>query len=78
MEKVTESMKKGYLLLINFDDSNEKYEELYDPDLREFNGYYMLSPFMWRPKTFQTKECWENHIQHNKDIKLNFEFSVIL
>ena len=76
---VMETMLKGLNLILNFDDCCLKYEELFDPDIKEFYGNQMLSHSMWKPKFFSQTKCWQAHLKtKTTEAKLdkNFKFLV--
>jgi hypothetical protein len=72
------AMIKGYYLVLNFDDCSVKYEELFDPEIKEFYGNMLLSPFLWTPNVFSQYRCFQNHVKNRTDLKLhpNFKFIV--
>lgn len=75
----TPAFTKGLFLVLNFDDCAVKYEELFDPDIKEFHGKMMLSPFIWTPSLFSQPKCWNSHLDtRTTDLKLdkNFKFLV--
>jgi len=63
---------------LNFDECVEKYEDLFDPNIREFYGKSMFSSFMWTPKIFSEENCWQNHMSLNHDLKLDSNFRFIV
>jgi hypothetical protein len=75
---VISAMTKGYALILNFDDCKVKYEELFDPDIKEFYGNMLLSPYMWTPSVFSQTKCWQSHLKNQSELKLdkNFKFAV--
>lgn len=74
---VEECMNEGKNLFLNFDDCCIKYEELFDPDIKEFYGNSMLSPFLWTPQVFCQEKCWHNHLNNtNYKLDKNFKFIV--
>jgi hypothetical protein len=76
---VVEAMTKGLFLILNFDDCATRYTELFDPDIKEFHGKFMLSPFLWTPNLFSQPKCWQSHLNTKKtELKLdkNFKFVV--
>jgi hypothetical protein len=77
-KEVVEAVTKGLYLILNFDDCSVKYTELFDPDIKEFYGKMMLSPFMWTPSLFSQTKCWQSHLKNNNEFKLdkNFKFLV--
>lgn len=76
-QSVTEAMSQGLFLILNFDDCKEKYEYIYDPDIREFYGNMMLSPFMWNPSLFFQQKCSNAHLNNRPDLKLDKNFKLI-
>jgi hypothetical protein len=76
-QNVTEAMNQGYVLVLNFDDCKEKYEYTYDPDIREFYGNMMLSPFMWNPSLFSQPKCNGAHLNNRTDLKMDKNFKLI-
>ena len=62
---------------MNFDDCKEKYEYTYDPDIREFYGNMMLSPFMWNPSLFFQPKCSNAHLNNRPDLKMDKNFKLI-
>jgi hypothetical protein len=71
-------MTKGKFLVLNFDDCAVKYEELFDPDLKELYGNMLLSPYMWTPHVFSQNKCWSNHLKNRIDLKLHNDFRFML
>lgn len=71
-------MSKGKHMFLNFDECSIKFEELFDPDIKEFYGNSMLSPFIWSPLIFSQEKCWHHHLSQNTDLKFdkNFRFLV--
>lgn len=65
-------------LVLNFDDCSIKYEELYDPDIKELYGNSMFSPFMWTPQIFNQEEYWHHHMSQKPDLKLDKNFKFIV
>lgn len=65
-------------MILNFDDCAIKYDDLFDPDIKEFYGNSMLSSFMWTPNLFSQQKCWQNHLSDKHDLKYekNFKFVV--
>ena len=76
-QSVTEAMSQGLFLFLNFDDCKEKYEYTYDPDIREFYGNMMLSPFMWNPSLFFQPKCSNAHLNNRPDLKMDKNFKLI-
>ena len=76
-QSVTEAMSQGLFLFLNFDDCKEKYEFTYDPDIREFYGNMMLSPFMWNPSLFFQPKCSNAHLNNRPDLKMDKNFKLI-
>jgi hypothetical protein len=78
-ELVLPCLLEGLYLVLNFDDCSFKYEELFDPDIKEFYGKKMLSPFMWTPIKF-AENCWQSHLNYYKDsnCKLNKNFKFVV
>jgi hypothetical protein len=74
---VEECISKGKNLFLNFDDCSIKYEELFDPDIKEFYGDLMLSPYIWAPQVFSQEKCWHQHLSQNTDIKYDKNFKFI-
>ena len=74
---VTEAMTKGFFLILNFDDCKENYEYNFDPDIREFYGIMMLSPFMWNPELFIKDKCANAHLGNRDDLKIDKNFKFI-
>ncbi len=81
-EIVEESLVKGHVLILNFDDCRIKYEELFDPDIKEFYGKMMLSQFMWTPEMFSQQNCWKSHMDlmgnHEIEHPLNKNFKFVV
>jgi hypothetical protein len=75
---VVDAITKGAKLILNFDECRIKYEELFDPDLKEFYGNMMLSPFMWTPNVFSQTKCWQSHLKNKSDLKLDKNFKFIV
>lgn len=75
---VTETITRGLYLVLNFDDCSIRYDEVFDPDINEFYGKMMLSPFMWTPALFAHPKCWQSHLNNNSELKFdkNFKFLV--
>lgn len=75
---VEECMSKGQNMFLNFDDCSIKFEELFDPDIKEFYGNSMLSPFIWTPQIFSQEKCWHHHLSQNIDLKFDKNFKFIV
>ncbi len=75
---VVEAITKGLYLILNFDDCSIKYEELFDPDIKEFYGKMMLSPFMWTPNLFAQPKCSQSHLKNISELKLDKNFKFIV
>ena len=74
-----ESITRGQFLILNFDDCAVKYDELFDPDIKEFYGKMMLSPFMWTPSLFSQPKCWQSHLSTKQtEMKLDKNFKFIV
>ncbi|MCQ2818554.1 MAG: hypothetical protein MJ252_14895 [archaeon] len=73
---VTEAMTKGLYLILNFDDCKENYTFPFDPDIREFYGLMMLSPYMWNPSMFKDK-CASAHLNNRRDLKMDKNFKLV-
>ena len=71
-------MTHGLYLILNFDDCAVKYEELFDPELKEFYGNMLLSDVMWTPDIFFQHKTWFNHLKKREDIKLHYNFKFIV
>jgi hypothetical protein len=63
---------------LNFDDCGVKYDELFDPDIKEFYSHNQLSPFMWTPNIFNKKECWQSHVRSKTEFKIDYNFKFIV
>jgi len=74
---ITESFSKGSTLLINFDDCSVKYEELFDPDLKEFYSPNMMSPMMFTPRDFANPKVWSEHFK-GKTLTYDKNFMMLL
>jgi hypothetical protein len=74
---VVEAMTRGQYLVLNFDDCSVKYEELFDPDIKEFYGNGMLSPFMWTPNMFFQTTTWQSHLKQSTEKRLDKGFKFI-
>jgi hypothetical protein len=74
---VVDAMTKGLYLILNFDDCSIKYEELFDPDIKELYGNTQLSPFMWTPSVFFQTKCWQAHLKKS-EMKLDKNFKFIV
>jgi hypothetical protein len=77
-EKFMDAFINGKLLILNFDDCQETYNNLFDPSIKEIYGNYMFNPLMWTPKTFFEGENFLNHVHGNKDFKLHENFRFIV
>lgn len=75
---VVDAITKGAKLILNFDDCRTKYEELFDPDIKEFYGNMMLSPFMWTPNVFSQMKCWQSHLKKKPELKLDKNYKFIV
>jgi len=65
-------------MFLNFDECSIKFEELFDPDIKEFYGNSMLSPFIWSPQVFFQEKCWHHHLSQNINLKLDKNFRFIV
>ncbi len=63
---------------MNFDDCSIRYEDSFDPDIKEFYGKSMLSSFMWTPNIFSQQKCWFNHLGLNPDSRYDKNFKFIV
>jgi hypothetical protein len=77
-EKFMDAFTNGKLLILNFDDCQEVYNNLFNPSIKEIYGNYMFNPLMWTPKTFFEGENFLSHVHGNKDLKLNENFKFIV
>jgi len=75
---VEEAIYKGLYLVLNFDDCALKYDDLFDPDIKEFYGNSMLSSFMWTPNLFSQTKCWQNHLSLKSDMKYDKNYKFIV
>ena len=74
---VTEAASKGLFLVLNFDDCDLEYDELFDPDIKEFYAPLGLSNFIFTPKNFCQKECIQSHFNKPGFVfDKNFKFVV--
>jgi len=65
-------------MILNFDDCSIKYDDSFDPDIKEFYGNSMLSSFMWTPHLFSQHKCWQNHLSMKSDMKYDKHFKFIV
>lgn len=68
----------GKSLIINFDDCGVKYEELYDPEIKEFYCPAVLSELMWKPQVFMLEKNWNHHMNDRNDIKLDHGYQFLI
>jgi hypothetical protein len=74
---VTEAALKGLYLILNFDDCADEYNELSDPDIKEFYAPFGLSNFIFTPKNFLQKECIQSHFNRPGFVfDRNFKFII--
>ena len=71
-------MTKGIPLVLNFDDCCLKYEEVFDPDIKEFYANFQLSPYLWKPEEFKKQKCWQNHFKNNLQYRLHKDFKFLV
>ena len=72
---------KGGLFIINIDDSDVEYEELYDPDLREFYNSDMFPSQILERKNLKIYEVFKKVLkgtEFESTKKLNPDFKVII
>ena len=76
MSKIIEDcIIKGLTLLINFVDCCIKYEELFDPDIKEFYAPNLFSPLMFSQKDFAITKNIQEHFRGKKiTFDKNFRF----
>jgi len=52
---VVETLKNGDIFIINLDETEENYEEIFYPDIREFYDPEGLTPQMWSRNEMERK-----------------------
>ncbi len=67
-EIIVTALCHGDILLLNLDDSPVPYEELFDPDIREFYGVRRVPPQIWRKQDMLRKEAWESYMGRMPDL----------
>ena len=65
-------------MILNFDDCTIKYDDLFDPDIKEYYGNSMLSSFIWTPYLFSQQKCWQNHLSNKLELKYDKNFKFIV
>ena len=76
-ENITEAVTKGLYLALNFDDCSLNYDELFDPDIKEFYAPCGFSNFIFTPKDFMQKECYQSHFDKTGFVfDKNFRFII--
>lgn len=59
MEKALKA-ETGSFFVLNLDDTNVKYEEMSDPDLKEFYGADAFLPQLWSTSDIGRKDLWDS------------------
>eukprot|EP00742_Colponemidia_sp_Colp-10_P002680 GILJ01002864.1.p1 GENE.GILJ01002864.1~~GILJ01002864.1.p1 ORF type:complete len:425 (-),score=55.84 GILJ01002864.1:89-1312(-) len=79
-EKVARALSDGGLLLLNLDDSEVEYTEVYDPDLYELYNPCWFPKKIWQPDAMKNKEVWRKVLGVESDdpveISPNYKFGV--
>ena len=47
-------------MILSVDDTEQKFTELYDPNIKEFYGINALPQQIWTPSEMIKKELWES------------------
>ena len=77
-KKFIDAMTNGKFLILNFDDCQIQYDELFDPDLKEIYGNFMFTPLMWQPQKFAEPANFSAHVHGRRDLKYNPNFKFIV
>lgn len=77
-KKFIDAMTNGKFLILNFDDCQIQYDELFNPDLKEIYGNFMFSPLMWEPLKFAEPSIFSAHVFGRRDLKFNPNFKFIV
>lgn len=77
-KKFIDAMTNGKFLILNFDDCQIQYDELFDPDLKEITGNFMFTPLMWQPQKFAEPANFSSHVHGRRDLKFNPNFKFIV
>lgn len=67
-ETVVNALTHGDVLVLNLDDSSVPYEELFDPDIREFYGVRRFPAQMWSREEMLRRETWDSYMGVLPDI----------
>ena len=63
--------------MLNLDDSAIKYEEMFDPDIKEFYGMNAIPPQIWEPQVLIQKELLQSYLQDHTAMTPNTPYFVI-
>jgi hypothetical protein len=63
--------------LLNLDDSAIKYEEMFDPDIKEFYGMNAIPPQIWEPQVLIQKELLQCYLQDHTAMTPNAPYFVM-
>lgn len=55
-------MKAGGILLLNIDDSDAAYNDLYDPEFGSMFGGRLVYQNMWTPESMLQKKMWSSYV----------------
>ena len=72
-----ECVNKGLNFVLNFDDCAVKYEELFDPDIKEFYSRGSFSPVMFSPREFASPKFFQEHFKE-KNIVFDKHFKFLI
>mmetsp|Transcript_45 Transcript_45/g.47 ORF Transcript_45/g.47 Transcript_45/m.47 type:complete len:415 (-) Transcript_45:112-1356(-) len=76
---VLTTLLNGDYLTLNIDDTSIRYDEVFDPDLREFYGQDTFPSLLWTPQEFASRgEAWNIMAQHDVTLKLNTSYQFIV
>lgn len=71
-------LKTGKQIVIKFDESEEDYEELFDPNFVEFYGKGMLNPTVWEILSFRQGDAWKWYSKYFKEKLVPTDFRLVL
>ena len=61
-------VKNQGILILNVDDSECKYEDLYEPDIKEFYSDRGFPPQMWSPDELLDKDIWGEYAREERSM----------
>ena len=66
-----DAVMTGKILILNVDDSETKYSEHYDPNVKEYYGAGGFSPLLWRPNDLIENGGWETVLNWKEEEEQN-------